>query len=416
MTGITERKIVPPLKDTAVRQATLGPGKKLRKIPDGDGTSKYGTGLYLLLTPTGKYWRYDYRYAGKRKTLALGTYPAVSLKQAREAHAEAKRLLAEGVDPMLEKKARKAEGMQTFRVVAERWREHWKVGKTEKHDRDVWRRLEIDVFPAIGDAPVGQLGVTAIRNCVKDIEQRGALDMARRQLQKIGQIMRYAVAYDLAERNPVADISPSDILPTRKKRNYSRIDAKDLPKLLQDIDGYVGGEHTRLAMKLMALTFVRTTELIAARWPEIDLEAARWNIPAERMKMRTPHIVPLSRQALDVLRQLQEISFNNEYVFPADTGRKGHMSNNTILFALYRMGYRGRMTGHGFRGVASTILHEHGWPHEHIELQLAHQERDEVSAAYNHARYIPQRAKMMQWWADYLDAQRAGKIVELRRA
>lgn len=172
-TGRTERKIVPPLQDIAVRQATLEPEQKMRKLSDGDGTSKYGTGLYLLITPTGKYWRYDYRYAGKRKTLALGTYPVVTLKQAREAHAQAKQRLSEGIDPMVEKKARKVEDMQTFRVVAERWREHWKVGKTTKHDAAVWRRLELDVLPAIGDVPVKTLSVTAIRNCVKDIEQRG---------------------------------------------------------------------------------------------------------------------------------------------------------------------------------------------------------------------------------------------------
>ena len=252
---------------------------------------------------------------------------------------------------------------------------------------------------------------------MKAIEKRGALDIAKRQLQKCSQIMRYAVANDLAERNSVADVQPSDILPARKKRNYARLDAKDLPQLLHDMDAYAGGEHTRLALQLMALTFVRTGELIGAKWEEIDLgDAARWDIPAERMKMHTPHIVPLSRQARIVLGKLKSISYGREYVFPADTGKPTHMSNNTVLYALYRMGYRGRMTGHGFRGVASTILHEQGWPHDHIELQLAHQERDEVSAAYNHAQHLKPRARMMQAWAGYLEALRVDNVTAIRQA
>jgi len=216
--------------------------------------------------------------------------------------------------------------------------------------------------------------------------------------------MRYAVAHDLAERNPVADIRPSDVLKTRKKRNYPRLSAKELPELLAAIDAYAGNEYTVLALKLMMLTFVRTSELIAAKWEEFDTGAARWDIPAERMKMKTPHIVPLSRQALAVLEKLKTISYGRDLLFPGERNHAKPMSNNTILYALYRMGYRGRMTGHGFRGVASTILHEHDWPHEHIEIQLAHSERNAVSAAYNHAQYMKQRAEMMQWWGDYVDS------------
>jgi integrase len=200
-------------------------------------------------------------------------------------------------------------------------------------------------------------------------------------------VLRYAVANDLATINPIASIKPGDILKPRRKRNYSRVDAAELPTLLKAIDSYTGSEHTRLGLQFMALTFVRTGELIGARWPEIDFAAARWNIPAARMKMRTPHIVPLSTQALALLEQLRKISFGRDFVFPGD---------------LNRLGYRGRMTGHGFRGVASTILHEQGWPHEHIEIQLAHQERNAVSAAYNHALYLKPRAQMMQAWADHL--------------
>ena len=348
--------------------------------------------------------------------MSFGAYPDVSLAQARELHRQGRAILATGIDPMAERKAEKQTDAMTFKAVAEKWYQHWKPGKTSKHASDVWRRLELDILPTLGGIPASDLTAAQVRDCVMAIEARGALDIAKRQLQKCSQIMRYAVAHDLAERNPVADIQPSDILPARKKRNYARLDAKDLPQLLRDMDAYVGGEHTRLALQLMALTFVRTGELIGAKWSEFDLDAARWNIPAERMKMRTPHIVPLSKQAVAVVEKLQAVSYSREFVFPADTGKPTHMSNNTILYALYRMGYRGRMTGHGFRGIASTILHEQGFNHAHIELQLAHQERDNVSAAYNHALYLAPRAKMMQAWADHLDALRVKNVVAIRRA
>jgi len=395
------------LSDVTVRQAK--PKDRPYKLAD-------GSGLYLLVNRAGKYWRYDYRFEARRKTVAYGVYPVLTLAAARELHLQTRRQLKAGIDPMAERQEQRQAAGLTFQKVAQQWRTQWKIGKTKKHDADVWRRLEIDVFPAIGDKPVTTLTAAHVRDCIKAIEERGALDIAKRQLQKCSQIMRYAVAHDLVERNPVADVHPSDILPTRKKRHYARLDAQDLPQLLHDIDAYVGGEHTRLALQLMALTFVRTSELIGATWHEFDLPGKRWSIPAERMKMRTPHIVPLSRQSMAVLAQLQALSHGREYVFPADTGKPTHMSNNTILYALYRMGYRGRMTGHGFRGVASTILHEQGWPHAHIELQLAHQERDDVSAAYNHALYLAPRAKMMQAWADCVDRLRAGNVVHLHQA
>jgi len=396
------------LTDTGIRQSK--PREKPFKLPDGGG-------LFLYVTVKGaRLWRWKYRYEGKEKLMSFGAYPDVSLAQARDLHRQARELLAGGVDPMAARKVGKQADALTFEAVAQKWFKHWKPSKTEKHATEVWHRLELDILPELGRIPANDLTAAQVRDCVKAIEKRGALDIAKRQLQKCSQIMRYAVAHDLATRNPVADLQPSDILTARKKRNYSRVDAKDLPKLLRDMDAYIGGEHTRLALQLMALTFVRTSELIAARWAEFDFDAARWNIPPERMKMRTPHIVPLSNQALAVLQKLQALSYGREFVFPADTGKPTHMSNNTVLYALYRMGYRGRMTGHGFRGVASTILHEQGWPHEHIELQLAHQERDEVSAAYNHALYLPQRTKMMQSWADHLDALRVDNVVAMRRA
>ncbi|NHC62652.1 tyrosine-type recombinase/integrase [Paenalcaligenes suwonensis] len=391
----------PKLSAVAVRQAK--PESKPYKLTD-------GSGLYLLVNSMGKYWRYDYRFQGKRKTLSYGVFPTITLEAARQAHQDAKRTLADGIDPAEQKK--RADGRKSFAAVARLWFEHWKTDKADSTARVVWRGLEVNILPFIGNVLIDELTAAQVRDCVKRIEARGASEVAKRQLQRCSQIARFGVAHDYAERNPVSDVNPSDILKPRKKQNYARVDSKELPVLLQAIDTYQGQEHTRLALQLMALTFVRTSELIKAKWPEFDLQAHRWEIPAERMKMRTPHMVPLSKQAVEVIQRLQAISMSDSYVFPSDNRRGGHMSNNTILYALYRMGYRSRMTGHGFRGVASTLLHEKGFAHEHIELQLAHQERDEVSASYNHALYLEPRKKMMQWWGDYLDGLRKGNLLD----
>ena len=234
-------------------------------------------------------------------------------------------------------------------------------------------------------------------------------------MENIGQVFRYAVAHGYSKRNPASEIRPSDILKSTRKINYARIDGKELPDLLKSIEVYQGTHVTRLALKLIALTFVRTSELIGAKWTEFDTETSRWDIPAERMKMRTPHIVPLSTQAIEVINTLSPLTGHSEWLFPGDRNPKKPMSNNTILKALERMGYKGRMTGHGFRGLASTILHEQGYPHEHIELQLAHAPRNAVSAAYNHALYLEPRARMMQDWADFLEnTRRRGKVLPFR--
>jgi integrase len=215
----------------------------------------------------------------------------------------------------------------------------------------------------------------------------------------------------MIERDPTQDVRPSDILVAKRPTNYARIDASELPDLMHAIEGYSGASTTRLSLRLLALTFVRTSELIAARWDEIHFEEANWRIPAERMKMRSPHVLPLSRQALEALRTLHLLTGHSKLLFPGERDRTRPMSNNTILKALERLGFKGRMTGHGFRGLASTILHEHGFEHAHIEVQLAHQERDRVSASYNHAQYLRQRAEMMQWWADRLDAALGRNVV-----
>lgn len=246
---------------------------------------------------------------------------------------------------------------------------------------------------------------------VREVETRGALDIAKRVLTMCGQVMRYAVAHGLAERNPTADIKPSDVLKPANKTNYARLSEKELPELLRKVNEYDGQLLTRFALQLMVLTFVRTSELIGARWDEFEVNKKEWRIPAQRMKMRNPHIVPLSSQAIAVLEGIQKLDADDILLFPSERRNGKSMSNNTILYALYRMGYHNRMTGHGFRGLASTILHEQGYKHDHIELQLAHTQRDPVSAAYNHALYLEPRARMMQDWADYLDELVAGAKV-----
>ncbi len=375
-----------------------------------------GGGLFLWVTPSGgKIWRWAYRHEGRAKLMTLGKYPDVSLSLARDRHADARKLLATGRDPMAQRKAEKAAAEDSFQSVARVWLEHWQDGKSPRHADYVKRRMEADILPCLGARPIAAIEAPELVAMTKAIEQRGARDIAKRALETTGQVFRYAVAHGYARRNPASEIRPGDILKSSRKVNYARVDAKELPGLLRAIEVYQGTHVTRLALKLMALTFVRTSELIGAKWAEFDVEAARWDIPAERMKMRTPQIVPLSKQALDVLDTLRTLTGKNEWLFPGDRSTKKPMSNNTILKALERMGYKGRMTGHGFRGLASTILHEQGYNHEHIELQLAHAPRNAVSAAYNHALYLEPRAKMMQDWAEFLErTQRGGKLLPFR--
>jgi integrase len=399
------------LTDTEIKRAKAA--EKAYSMGDGGG-------LYLWVKPTGgKLWRWSYRYEGKEKLMSLGKYPDVSLAQARGRHSEARKLLATGVDPMAQRKAEKtAEKIaveNSFQSVTTQWLEHWQEGKSPRHVDSVRRRMEADILPCLGARPIAEIEAPELVAMANAIQDRGALDIAKRALETVGQVFRYGIAHGYAKRNPATEIRPSDILKSSPKINYARIDAKELPTLLRRIEVYQGKQVTRLAMKLMSMTFVRTTELIEAKWGEFDLENARWDIPADRMKMRTPHIVPLARQALEVLEMLRDFTGCNEWLFPGDLNAAQPMSNNTILAALKRMGYKGRMTGHGFRGLASTILHEQGYSHDHIELQLAHAPRNAVSAAYNHALYLEPRARMMQDWADFLErTQRGGKVLPFR--
>jgi integrase len=408
--GFPEFGGIVALTDTEIRKAK--PGDKPYRLPDSKG-------LFLFVTSTGKLWRFKYRHDGKQKLMALGQYPEVPLAMARERHHAARKLLATGTDPMelrkAEKNTIKALAENSFLSVAGLWFNHWKAEKSAQHVDATRRRMEANIFPLLGARPVTEIEPPELVALVKAIEARGAGDLAKRALETTGQVFRFAIAHGYASRNPAAEFKPADVLRPTRKVNLARVDPSELPALLRAIELYRGKPITRLAMKLLTLTFVRTSELIEARWPEIDFEARRWNIPAKRMKMDTQHIVPLSRQAIEVLEMLQTLASGGALLFPGDRDPKRPMSNNTILLALDRMGYRGRQTGHGFRGLASTILHEQGYNHEHIELQLAHAPRNAVSAAYNHALYLEPRAKMMQDWADFLEqTQRGGRVLPFR--
>jgi integrase len=374
-------------------------------------------GMYLEVSKAGgKYWRLKYRIGQTEKRLALGVYPTVSLAEAREVRDEARKEIGRGGDPGQQRKQAKlvqfAQQGSTFKAVACEWHEHWQNGKSPRHAAYVLTRLEQDVFPIIGSQAIATVTPMLLVSIAKTIEARGARVIAEKCLQTCGQIFRYAIAHGVVDRNPVQDVKPSETLKSRRKKNYARLSEDELPEFLLKVEAYQGSALTRLAMNLIALTFLRTSELIEAPWSEINFEKAEWRIGAERMKSDRPHIVPLSKQALDVLRTIHTFTRSGHYIFPGVKSPKTHMSNGTILAALKRMGYTGRMTGHGYRGLASTILHEQGLPHHAIEIQLAHIEKNEVSAAYNHALYIPERRKMMQFWADYLDKCRLGQVAK----
>lgn len=399
------------LTDTEVRNAK--PSDKVRYLFD-------ATGLYLQLNPNGsRWWRFKYRFEGKPKLMSLGVYPKINLKGVRAAHAEARKLLNLGIDPSVKRKQsesaikqkheiarRVAEGIpleNSFQSVAVEWFGKQSHTWVEHHAGDVQRRLEVNIFPYIGALPIAEIEAPELLAAVRKIESRGAYDLAHRVLQVCGQVFRYGVATGRCKR----DLSPDlrGALTPHKKKNQAAVQPEELPDLLRAIASYdrIGCTQTRLALQLLALTFVRTGELIGAVWSEFDLDNAIWLIPAERMKMRTPHVVPLPIQALTILTELKIMAGHSRYVLPGRNPDKP-VSNNTMLFALYRLGYKGRMTGHGFRAVASTVLNESGFRSEVIELQLAHCERDEVRGAYNRAVYLEERKTMMKWWGNYLES------------
>ncbi|MEH6637669.1 MAG: integrase arm-type DNA-binding domain-containing protein [Porticoccaceae bacterium] len=384
------------------------PSEKQWKLSDGGG-------LYLLIQPKGgKYWRLKYRYQGKEKVLALGVYPETTLALAREGRDRARVLLGNGTDPSLVRKQRKRAGRinseNTFEALALDWieqqRGRWSIGHTER----VIQSLESDVFPHIGYRAISELTPPDILEVVRKVESRDALDVAGRILQRCGAIFRYAVQTGRAQTNPASELK--GVLKTRKVEHRAAITRAELPQLLRDVATYEGYLITRLALKLLILTFVRPGELRFARWDEFDLEARVWRIPGERMKMKTEHLVPLSRQAIDLLEQLKPITGHYDLLFSGERGQLKPISENTMTYALYRMGYKSRATAHGFRTTASSILNEEGFNPDAIERQLSHLERNQVRGAYTkHAEYLKDRTRMMQWWADYLDQLETGSNV-----
>ncbi len=395
-----------PLSDTVIRKAK--PQSKAFRIFDGGG-------LYLEVSPSGgKLWRWKYRYAGKEKRLALGLYPEVSLKAVRDRCFTARQQLSNGIDPAIARKMEKLShlGGDSFEAVARELIEKLAPNKSEGYAKRTLKRFENDIFPWLGKRPVSEIKAPEILAILRRVENRGAVDTAHRVMQGCGQVMRYAVATGRAERDPTSDLRGALSVP--KGTHFATItEPKRVGELLRALDGYDGSPVTQCALRLAPLVFVRPGELRQAQWPEIDLDAAQWRIPAERMKMREQHIVPLSRQAVEILRELRPITDRPlegrpdapRYVFPGGHTRARPMSENGVLSALRRMGYtKEEMSGHGFRSMASTLLHEQGWNHQVIERQLAHAERNAVSAAYNYAEHLPERRKMMQSWADYLDS------------
>lgn len=401
-----------PLTDTAVRNAK-GREKAFKMADE--------RGLYLLVNAAGKYWRYDYRFAGKRKTLALGVYPDVSLGKARERRDDARKKLADEIDPGIHRKAQRAAAVDraanSFETIAREWHAKYAPTWSEVHADRILRRLEVDVFPWIGGRPIAEIAAKELLAVLRRIESRGALETAHRAHQNCSQVFRYAVATGRAERDPSADLRGA--LPPAKATHHASItDPKAVGELLRAISGYGGSFIAKCALRLAPLVFVRPGELRKGEWTEIDLDGAEWRIPAERMKMRAPHVVPLSTQAVTVLRELHALTGGGRHVFPGARGNDRPMSENTVNAALRRLNYGSdQMTGHGFRSMASTMLNEAGWNRDAIERQLAHAERDEVRAAYNYAEHLPERRRMMQAWADYLSGLEAGAdVIPLRRA
>lgn len=390
------------LTNTGISKAK--PGKKPSKMYD-------ARGLFLLVNPNGsKWWRFKYRFNGKEKLLSLGVYPEVTLKRARDTRDEARERVARGIDPSAHRKAQRAAGRErakySFEAIAREWFAKFSTNWAKSHSDRIIRRLERDLFPWLGDRPISGITSPELLAVLRQIEDRGAMDTVHRAKQNCGQIFRYAIATGRAERNPAADLRGA--FPAPQKRHFASItDADGVGELLRAIDGYQGSPTTKAALRLAPLTFVRPGELRHAEWAEIDVGKAEWRIPGAKMKGKLEHIVPLSRQAVEALREIEPITGSGPYAFPSVRTQTRPMSDNTLNAALRRLGYSSdQMTGHGFRTMASTMLNENGWNPDAIERQLAHVERNEVRGAYNRGKYLGERRKMMQWWADHLDSLR----------
>ena len=393
----------------------------LRNLKD---PGKYfdGGGLYLELTKTnGRYWRWKYRHGGKEKRLAFGVYPGISLKEARERAAEARKTLDAGNDPGELRKTAKAkeahDHANTLEAVTLEWIVHQSGRWSESHRERIKDSLQADIFPRLGARPLASIKPGEVMAAIKAVEKRGAGETAGRILQRVKAVYRWAVSHERIESNPMQDLVGAEILKPRQVRHRAAMADKDLPDFLPRLDSYEGDPLTVLALRLLMLTATRPGEVRGARWAEFDLDTALWIIPPERMKMRAEHRVPLSRQALDVLKAAQVLSGGRDLVFPSPyyQGKDQPLSENTFNSALTRMGYKGTATAHGFRALFSTVANERGMSPDVIERQLAHKERNEIRAAYHRSTYMQERARLMQWWADYLDGRRAGNVIPFQQ-
>jgi integrase len=407
-------KRIAPLSDIQVSKA---------KPKESDYKLNDGYGLYLLVTPTGgKLWRFDYRHENKRKTMAFGAYPAITLADARQRREDAKKLLANGVDPGEMKKSLKQAKVEleenSFEIVAREWHQKFSGQWSPGHAITIMSRLDRDVFPWLGSKPVSEIRPVDVLAILRRVEGRGALESAHRIRTICGQVLRYAVATGRAERDAAADLRGA-LPPTQERHHAAITDPKEVADLLRAIDGFTGTFHVKCALKLSPMLFVRPGELRQMEWAEIDFEAEQWNIPAAKMKMKMAHIVPLCKQAAAILKELQPLTGYGRYVFPCHRSPLRPMTNNAINAALRRMGYTSDdQTGHGFRAMARTILDEvlQVRP-DFIEHQLAHAVKDPNGRAYNRTAHLVERKKMMQLWADYLDGLKIGaKVIPLKRA
>ena len=385
------------------------PREKAYKLAD-------GAGLYLEVVPSGsRYWRMKYRFNGKEKRMAFGVYPAVSLAQARALRDEAKKKLAEGIDPSFAKKEEKlvrdVQLNNTFQSVALEWHGTKASRWSEGYASDIIEAFNKDIFPYIGQQPVNEIKPLVLLNVLRRMESRGATEKAKKVRQRCSEVFRYAIVTGRAEYNPAADLTSA--MSGHESKHYPFLTVEELPDFFKALSGYTGSPLVVLAARLLILTGVRTGELRGAFWSEFDLEKAVWEIPAERMKMKRPHLVPLSTQALEIVQQLKVMSGQYPLVFPGRNDPRKTMSEASINQVFKRIGYTGKVTGHGFRHTMSTILHEEGFNTAWIETQLAHVDKNAIRGTYNHAQYLDGRREMMQWYADYIDELgRAGAVVE----
>lgn len=400
------------MKLTARQVDTAKPKEKPYKLSDGGG-------LYLEVAPNGsRYWRMKYRINGKEKRLSFGVYPIISLAVARDEREKAKRVLATGGDPGEVKKAgklaQKLSIENTFEAIAREWHKSKADRWSLRYRDEIIDTFEKDIFPFIGKRPIAEIKPMELLETLKRMEKRGALEKMRKVRQRCGEVFRYAIITGRAEYNPAPDLASA--LTPPKKQHFPFLTAQELPYFLTDLAGYTGSIITKTATRIIMLTGVRTQELRFARWQDIDLDKGMWNIPPEVMKMKRPHVVPLSTQVVDLFDSLKPITGAYPLVFIGRNDHRKPISKESVNQVIELLGYKGRLTGHGFRHTMSTILHEQGYNSAWIETQLAHVDKNTIRGTYNHAQYLEQRREMLQWYGDFMDGLAAmGTTVDIRK-